>query len=611
MQAMFVRDGVDFFLGGPGQRDKAIRLKFLEGNADPVALQPLAGHSNYLLGSDSSQWVRNVPLYSEIDYSEIYNGVSLRFYGNGLDLEHDFNIAPGADPSRIAFRLDGASDLQVSSTGDLEIRTAHGRLTLRKPIAYQLLAGNRHPVDAKFLLSHDGTVRFDIGEYDRRRPLVIDPVYVFSSYLGGSTGSDEISAVTTDASGNILVTGTTGSTDFPTTNALQSSLGSNGESVFVSKFDPTGATLIYSTYLGGTSQALGASLISGGSIAVDAAGDAIISGLASESNVPQTGATVSPSCQTNVACYFLASLKPDGSALNYSGLIGGGQGFYTFGLSGDLAVDASGNAYLAGTTDDSGFQITGGTLAASASGYPYNETFVLKVDPTGKLLYSTVIPGNDTSSTDLLQPYTNDFMPSGIAVDAAGDVTIAGTSGLGLPTTSGVVGPQFPNAYVNVENPSAGFVLQLNPTASAIKFASYLPGTDYGLGLAVDANGNFYVTGGTQETNLPVSSNAYQKTPVTNSDGQTEGAYVLVLNPQATAVVRASYLGAGAMGGYGFSAIALDSHDNIFVGGNAVGQGLPLVNPFITEYEFTGSIADMVLAELSPDLSSLEFSTYS
>jgi hypothetical protein len=610
MQAMFVRNGVDFVLAGANYRDEAVRLRFLGADALPKAFEPLAGHTNYLMGSDSSRWVRNIPLYSRINYSGIYQGVSLSFYGNGQELEHDFLVAPGAAPSQIAFQLAGASAVRIASDGDIEIRAAHGTLSLRKPVAYQILNGERRDVNAKFLLSSDNTVRFEIGSYDVAQPLVIDPVYVFSSYLGGSTGTDEISGVSTDSSGNIFVVGTTSSTDFPTSHPLQPSLGSNNQSIFVSKFDPTGKTLIYSTYLGGSSQALGAPALSSGAIAVDAAGDAIISGLASSSNFPQAGAIASPSCQINDQCFVLASLKPDGSALNYAGLIGGGQGFYSFGLAGDLVVDASGNAYLAGTTDDSNFQITEGTLATSLAGYPYNEAFVLKVDPTGKLVYSTVIPGNDTNSNDLLQPYTNDFIPSGMAVDATGNVTIAGTSGLGLPTTSGVVAPQFPNAYVNVENPSAGFVLQLNPTASAINFASYLPGTDYGGGLAVDTKGNFYVTGGTQETNLPVSSNAYEKAPAKISDGQIEGAYVLVLNSHATAVIGATYVGAGAVGGYGFSAIALDSHDNIFIGGYAEGQSYPLLNPFVTEYEFTDSIADMVLAELSPDLSSLEFSTF-
>jgi hypothetical protein len=311
-------------------------------------------------------------------------------------------------------------------------------------------------VDAKFLLSSDGTFHFAIGSYDTRSPLVIDPVFVFSTYLGGSTGADNAAAVTTDANGNILVIGSTYSTDFPTANALQKSLGSNNQSVFVSKFDPTGATLIYSTYLGGSSQALGSPAATGGAIAVDASGDAIIAGLASSSNFPQAGAIVSPSCQINNACYFIASLKPDGSALNYGGLVGGAEGSYSNGVNGRLAVDSSGNAFLAGATDSSSFQITSGTLATSVQGYPYNEMFVLKVDPTGKLVFSTVVPGNAANNPS--NPYTNFFLPTSVAVDASGNATIVGMAGPGLPTTSGVAASQFPN-NVNVENASAGFVL--------------------------------------------------------------------------------------------------------------------------------------------------------
>jgi hypothetical protein len=609
LQAMFLRNAVDFHLAGREYHDRTIHLTFVGAHADPEAQGPLTGHSNYFLGRDPTGWIRNVSLYSDIRYRELYRGISLDFYGNGQELEHDFRVDAGADPSQIAFQLGEVSKTRLSATGDIEFRSDHGVLRLRKPVAYQTLADGRHHVDAQFLVSPDGTIRFSIGRYDPRHTLVIDPVFVFSTYLGG-TGTDQAAGVTADANGNILVIGTTSSTDFPAAKPFQSSLGSNNQSVFVTKFDPSGKTLIYSTYFGGSSPALGAPAASGGAIAIDAEGNAIIAGLASSSNIPQAGAVVSHSCQINYQCFFLASLSADGSKLNYSGIVGGGQGNYSFGLSGDLAVDGAGNAYLAGSTDDSNFPITPGTLATAVTDYTNNEAFVLKVDPSGKLVYSTVIPGNDTNSNDLLQPFTSDFNPSGIAVDALGDVTISGTSGLGLPTTAGVVGAQFPNAYVNVENPSAGFLLQLNPTASAINFATYLPGTDFGRGLAADAKGNFYVTGGTQETNLPVSANAYQNAPVTISDGQIEGAYVIALNPQATAVVAATYFGAGLVGGYGFAGIALDSHDNVFVGGYTTGQGFPLQDPFVTEYEFTGSIADMALTELSPDLSSLKFSTY-
>lgn len=606
MQAMFVRNGVDFILAGPDYRDKAIHMRFLGGDAGPEAIEPLAGHSNYFLGSDPSRWVRNVPLYSKIDYRGIYHGVSLSFYGNGQELEHDFLVDPGADPSQIVFRLDGPTEMRISSDGDLEIHSAHGVLTLRKPIAYQMLAEGRQPVDAKFKLSSDSTVRFAIGTYDTARPLIIDPVYVFSSYLGGSTGADETAAVTTDASGNILVTGYTGSTDFPTANALQPSLGSSGTSAFVTKFNSSGTALIYSTYLGDSSQ--------GGAIALDSDGNAIIAGLTSSSDFPVAGAGTLLSCQTNDSCYFVASLSPDGSKLNYSGTFGGEQGFYTFGLGGDLAVDASGNAYLAGTTDNPNFQITAGTLATSIAGYPYNETFVLKVDPTGKLVYSTVIPGNDTNSSDLLQPYTNDFIPSGIAVDATGDVIVAGTSGLGLPTTSGVIGPQFPNAYVNVEDPSAGFVLQLNPTASAINYASYLSGTDEAGALTEDSNGNLWIAGETGETTLPVSPNAYQKAPAGSALGDVSSGYIMELSPGAVSALAATYLDGTGIGqtyeSSSFTSIALDSHSNVFVGGTTSSADFPLQDPFVTEIEYPGVIWDAIVAEMSPALSTVEFGSF-
>jgi hypothetical protein len=609
LSAMFSANGVDLALCGKSGCDEKLALTFAGAHSVPESASALTGHANYFLGNNSARWIRNIPLSSMIEYKELYPGISLSFYGNSQELEHDFRIAPGADPSRIALRIDGARRIDQTGDGGLEVHTANGSLTLRRPVAYQETDTGRTPVDAQFLLSGDGSIQFRLGAYDRRRPLVIDPVIVFSSYLGG-TGTDLATAITTDANGDVLVTGSTTSTDFPTKNALQTSLGTNGQSVFVTKFDPTGKTLIYSTYLGGSSQALGSASATGGAIAVDASGNAIVAGLTSSANFPVAGAGTSLSCQTNDKCFFLASLSSDGSKLNYSGTVGGEQGFYTFGAGVNLAVDAKGNAYLAGTTDHSNFQITAGTLATSVIGYPYNETFVLKVDPTGKLLYSTVIPGNDTNSTDLLQPYTNDFIPTGIAVDALGDVTIAGTTGLGLPTTSGVVGPQFPNAYVNVSNPSAGFVLQINSSASAINFATYLPGTDFNGGLTVGRTGNLYLTGGTGETNLPVSANAYEKTLSPNANGQYAAGYIMELNPQATAVVAATYMGANSVPLYAFSGMSLDSQGNVFVGGQAVSQSFPLQNPFVTEYEYTVSTGDMILAEMNPDLSTLKFGSF-
>ena len=608
MKIGFLRNGVDLLVPTSNQAGRLVHLALVGGEADPKGQDLLQGRTNYLRGNDPSHWIKGVSDYRAVQYKDVYRGISLSFYGNGAQLEHDFELDAGADPSQIAFRLDGAERVDLTKEGNLEVHLGKGTLTLRKPIAYQEGDFARRHVDAAFLLSDDGEIRFRLGEYDTNRPLVIDPVFTFSTYLAG-TGTDTINAVTTDKSGNIYVTGSTTSTDFQTANAEQPTLcgtsGGSCQDAFVSKLGPTGKTLIYSTYLGGSTGGLGFA------IQVDGSGDAIVAGIAS-SGFPNAGAIQSPACQINDGCYFLASLKPDGSALNYSGLIGGSEGDYTNSYNGGLAVDASGAAYLAGITDDSAFQTTTGTLSPMVPGYPYNTMFVLKVDATGKLIYSTAVPGNAAQNPS--EVFTNSFFPAGISVDSLGEVTVSGTGGLGLQTTAGVVSPNFPND-VNAESAEAGFVLQLNATASALNFASYLPGTDICHGLAVGSNGTLYLTGATSETTLPVSANAYQKTPTASAFGGVFSGYILELSAKATSVVAATYLdGTQATNdneSSSFSGIALDSTGNVFVGGSTGSTDFPLVDPFVTQLETGGNIEDaLILAEMNADLSSLLFGSF-
>ncbi len=477
VEALFSPGGVDFVLADAKHFGGRVRMSFVEGHAEPSVVYSLSAHANYFVGSDPTRWLRNVPLYPELDYKNLYPGVSLSFYGNGEELEHDFIVKAGSDPSQIAFRFDTDSNVSMAPNGDLVVGSQEGSLRVRRPVAYQLQSGVRQPVEAEMQLGDDGTVRFKLGNYDRSSDLVIDPVYVFSSYLGG-TGGDIATGVATDSAGNILVTGYTSSTDFPTSHPEQGALGgcdqfAGCQNAFITKFDPTGKTLIYSTYLGGSVQDRA------DAIAVDSVGNALVAGIATSADFPHAGAIVSPTCAITSECYFLASLSPDGSKLNYSGAVGGHANSGSTGLTdGDvvvLAVDGAGNAYLAGVTSDPQFAVTPGTLASSFAGYPDAEMFVLKTDPTGKLVYSTPVPGNAPNNP---ASNNNSFGPTGMKVDASGNASIVGAAGLGLPTTAGVVAAQFPNAYVNVSDPEAGFVLQLNSTASAINIASYLPGTD-------------------------------------------------------------------------------------------------------------------------------------
>jgi hypothetical protein len=605
LEALFSRNNIDLLLpGGPSKARVRLQFAGSRPNVMPEGRNPLPSVSNYLLGNDSSRWIRGISNLSAIEYSQIYPGIDLLFHGNQDAMEHDFRIEAHARVDQVRFMIEGASGITLDPAGNLEVSTDGGTLTFHKPLAYQESQNGRKTIDAAFVLTGKNSVRFKIAKYNHDRELVIDPVFSFSTYLAGSS-ADYPAAVTTDAAGNVYVTGYTYSPDFPLQNALETTA-KGSPNVFVSKLDPTGQTLLYSTYIGGSSRNYA------NAIAVDPKGNIIVAGTSSSNDFPHAGSVPSLTCEGNNDCFFLFSLKPNGSAFNYAGLIGGIEGTdVASGQSGSgtLAIDGLGNAYLAGVTDDANFKITAGTLASSVPGYPYNSTFVLKASPLGALVYSTIIPGTEAPNSI---PYVNVFIPTGISIDATGEVTIAGTAGPGLPSSAGVVQPTFPN-NLTTSSPTAGFVLQLNATASAIKYATYLRGTDSVGGLAVDSHGNSYVTGGTNETNLPVGVNAYQKTIKAGDNCICNSGFIVKLNPLGTAVLAATYLeGTPASGNEGtdFTGIALDANSNVFVGGMTASTDFPMKNPFVSFWVYGASVWDMVIAEMSPDLSTLKLGTF-
>jgi hypothetical protein len=609
VEALFSRSGVDLLLpkNHNGRDQIGFRLIGAKPGIGPETRDVLPSVSHYFLGSDPSRWIHNVPNHSQVIYPDIYPGVDLIFHGSGDDLEHDFRISPRADPARLRLSIAGAERISLAASGDLEVYLGSDTFVLQKPHAYQESARGRKSVESSFVLNSDDTVQFRLGPYDRNRELVIDPVFSFSTYLASVNGDVPLS-VTSDSGGNIYVTGYTNSLDFPIVDGLQPT--SNGlPDAFVSKLDPTGHTLLYSTYLGGPNGPDSSSVNYGNAIAVDSLGNIIVAGYSNSNNFPHVGSVPTFTCEGGNNCFFLASLTPDGGALNYSGLVGGTLAFASAGL-GILAVDTAGNAYLAGVAIGPNAEITPGTLSSTVPGYPYNFTLVLKVGPTGELIYSTIVPG--TAPPSVTVNLNDVFAPAGISVDTNGQVTIAGTAGPGLPSTAGVIQPTFPN-NLSVENASAGFVFQLNATASAINYATYVSGTDTIGGLAVDSLGNSYVTGSTSEANLPVSGSAYQKTLKPGQNCTCNGGFILKLNGTGTTVPAATYLGGTPTPTYNegtaFTGIALDSNSNVFVGGGTESTDFPIVDPFVSLWVY-GSGNDMVLAEMSPDLSSLLFGSF-
>ena len=214
--------------------------------------EELPGKINYLIGKDPSKWRTGVATYAKVRYEQVYPGIDLVYYGNQRQLEYDFVVGPGADPARIRLRLAGARKMYVDGKGQLVVQTAGGAVRWNKPEIYQEVDGQRRSVKGKYVLRRGHELGFEVAAYDTARPLIIDPTLVYSTYLGGS-GDDDGDGIAVDTSGNAYITGFTNSTNFPTTAGAFQTTSVAYSDAFVTKLNPTGTGLVYSTYLGGSS----------------------------------------------------------------------------------------------------------------------------------------------------------------------------------------------------------------------------------------------------------------------------------------------------------------------------------------------------------------------
>jgi hypothetical protein len=608
LQALFSANGADLIVPESTQRARRIEMRpcFPASSVEVQAEKPLPGRANYLRGQQMENWVTSVPTFGQLRYSSAYPGIDLLFHGDssGVQLENDFVVAPRANPHSIRFAVKGADAVNLRANGDLIIQVGGRSLVLHRPLAYQEIGSGRALVAAEFRLSDKDVVSFTIGRYDRTRALTIDPVLSFATYLDGS-GTDHINALATDAQGNLYATGSTSSTDFPVGNAEQPNAAGSGDA-FIAKLDPTGHSLIYATYLGGSNTD------EAESIAVDVNGNVAISGTTDSTDFPLKG-----KLPATAPGNFIASLDATGANLRYSGLLGSTLPVTveSYMRLNRVAFDSHGNAYVAGKTHDQNFLLTPGAYGVPVAPYPAADTlFIAKVQPDGSLGYAATIPETPAQQVG---SYIHTIDLGNIAVDSAGEVILGGTAGTALPTTTGTLSPAFPNSSLPVYA-SAGFALKLNAAGSALLFSTYLPGTDQVSDVTLDSANDIYLAGLTYESTLPTSGNALQKTLIPrNLPGQSTAAgYVLKLSSDGTVAADATYFSGTNVQGSGGTAIrgiVLDRNGNVDIAGGTGAADLPLKNPLLSMQNQNGIFSEdtgLFLAQLSADLSTLQFGSF-
>jgi hypothetical protein len=470
-----------------------LHMKFVGSEAKPrvSAQEELPGKVNYFIGKDPRRWRIGVSTYAKVTYQNLYTGVDLVYYGNQRQLEYDFIVRPGTDPNIIALRFECADQLKVDAQGELVLHARGGEIRQRKPLIYQEVDGVRREVAGSYKLKDRNTVGFELADYDASRPLVIDPVLVYSTFLGGST-DDEGQDIALDTLGNAYVTGSTQQltfpSDFPTTVGAFDTTHNGSQDAFVTKLNPAGSALVYSTFLGGSNDD------GGRGIAVDSSGSAYVTGITGSPNFPTTvGAFDTTLNALGTFDAFVTKLNPSGSALVYSTFLGGTGPEFGDGI----AVDTSGSAYVTGSTSSPDFPTTVGAFDTTQD-VGSSDAFVTKLNPSGSaLVYSSFLGG-----TQLDQG--ND-----IAVDPNGSAYVTGfTLSANFPITA--------DAFDTTQSSSEVFVTKLNPSGSApLVYSSFLGGDieDLAFGIAVDTFGNAYVTGFTfSHINFPTTVRAFDTT---------------------------------------------------------------------------------------------------
>lgn len=556
--------------------EAVVRMVWENANPQNVSGESLqTGKVNYLDLSQKSRDIADISTYGQVIYKNLYPGIDLVYYSAKGELEHDLRIAPGADPSAIALRFEGTDSLALNNDGTLTAKIGQFQVHQLAPVAYQMIHGQRKAVAAHYALLDKSRIGFQVGNYDRDYALIIDPILRFSTLIGGASAIDfdgnaalattTVSGMTVDKQGNTYIAGTTSATDYPTTvGAFDRNAGADCErgasacassSGFVTKLNPDGSSLVYSTFINTASNGRGID-----AIAIDGSG-----------NTYFTSTNGCSDC--DAVPVVLYKLNSAGSAFVYSFFFGGNC--IGFSMGNTIAVNAAGEAYVAGHTNDPCLPTTAAAFQRTTPNDGNGDSgFIMRVNAAG----TAIVDGTYVGSTTLPANGQGERITD-LKLDSAGNVYVTGITN--SPSTfphSASFGSGFTDSSGNVD---AGFVAKLDPTLTTLKFSTILGGAQPA-GIALDSSNEPYVTGATRSSGFPITAGSFQTTfkPVSCSIAGTAfpcfHAFITKLNASASALVFSSFLqGSGNDAG---NSIGVDSSGNAYVTGTTTSTNFPVTN---------------------------------
>jgi hypothetical protein len=590
-----------------GGANTHLRLKLVGGNraATHDVRGPSAAKSNYIIGNNPALWKADVPHYGLVRYRNVYPRIDVEYHNERGDLEYDFILAAGADPHRLLLEFDSEQAVSLDPAGGLILLNTPFQCRQPKPLIYQDTPHGRRLVAGGYRMRGRNRVGFEIGDHDSRYAIVIDPVILFSTYFGGN-GDDTSSGVAVDSGGNIYVSGSTSSTnfpgapigppftgtgqdayvakftpagslvfatyiggtndkafgnglaidpndniylvgsttstDFPTKNPLQASYGGDTDA-FVAEFSSAGNALIYSTYLGGPA------LDYASGVAVDQSGNAYVCGATGSTNFPLVN-PAQPVYGGGALDGFATLISAGGSSIIYSTFLGGSEPEFTNGI----VIDPFENAYIFGDTASVDFPIVNAIQPVYGGGSA--DGWLVRLSPSGAFVYSTYIGGNSGDSI------------RGGGFDSENNLIIAGdTASTNFPVLNAIQ-PVYGGGVFDA------FVSKLNSTGSAYIYSTYIGGSgeDSAYDLQTDSLGNVYISGYTYSTNFPVVN------PVQATNGGNSDAFVTKINAAGSAIVFSTYLGGSSSDSA--RKMAVDALANTYTVGATSSTNFPVVNAY-------------------------------